>query len=41
MSRRILLEHIDVPGIRSLEVYRAHGGYAALEKALKTCSPMR
>lgn len=39
MSRRILLEHIEVPGIRSLEVYRAHGGYAALEKVLKNMQP--
>jgi NADH-quinone oxidoreductase subunit F len=35
MGRKILLEHIDVPGIETLEVYRKHGGYAALEKAIK------
>ncbi len=39
MGRRILLEHIDVPGIRSFDVYRAHGGYKALEKALKEMTP--
>lgn len=28
-----------VPGIRSYDVYRANGGYASVEKALKTMSP--
>ncbi len=36
MERRLLLQHIDVPGIRSYDVYRAHGGYNAVEKAMKT-----
>lgn len=36
---KILTEHIDVPGIETLEVYKKHGGYAAVEKALKTMSP--
>jgi len=36
---KILTEHIHVPGIETLEVYRRHGGYAAVEKALKTMSP--
>jgi NADH-quinone oxidoreductase subunit F len=35
MRRKLLLQHIDVPGIRSLDVYRKQGGYATLEKALK------
>lgn len=35
MGKKLLLEHIDVPGIDKLETYRAHGGYKALEKALK------
>jgi NADH-quinone oxidoreductase subunit F len=39
MGKKILLEHADVPGIRSLKVYREKGGYSALEKALKTMSP--
>lgn len=39
MSRKILLEHIDEPGIQSYEVYRKKGGYASVEKALKTMSP--
>lgn len=39
MSRKLLLEHIDVPGIESFDVYRRHGGYAAVEKALRGMSP--
>ena len=39
MARRLLLEHIDVPGIRSYDVYRSRGGYGAAEKALKTMTP--
>jgi NADH-quinone oxidoreductase subunit F len=39
MARRVLLEHIDVPGIQSYEVYRSKGGYASVEKALKTMTP--
>ena len=35
MAKQLLLEHINVPGIETLPVYRAHGGYNALEKALK------
>ncbi|HTL83509.1 MAG TPA: NADH-quinone oxidoreductase subunit NuoF [Bacteroidia bacterium] len=35
MGKQLLLENINVPGIETLEVYRAHGGYSALEKALK------
>ena len=39
MSKKILLEHIDVPGIETLAVYREKGGYASVEKALKTMTP--
>ncbi len=39
MSKKILLEHIDVPGINTLAVYREKGGYASVEKALKTMAP--
>lgn len=39
MARKLLLEHINVPGINTFEVYRQHGGYRAVEKALKTLSP--
>jgi NADH-quinone oxidoreductase subunit F len=35
MGRKLLLEKIDVPGIRGYDVYRSHGGYDAVEKALK------
>ncbi|MFN5505579.1 MAG: NADH-quinone oxidoreductase subunit F, partial [Flavobacteriia bacterium] len=39
MSRKLLIEHAEVPGIASFETYRKHGGYASVEKALKTMSP--
>lgn len=39
MSRKLLLEHINVPGINTLEVYRQKGGYRAVEKAIKTLTP--
>lgn len=35
MGKKLLLEHIDVPGINTLPVYRQKGGYSGLEKALK------
>lgn len=39
MAQKILLNNINVPGINTFEVYRKNGGYAAVEKALKTMSP--
>lgn len=39
MARKILLEHDDVPGIETFEVYRKLGGYRSVEKALKSMSP--
>ncbi len=39
MGRKLLLEHVNVPGIETLEVYRKMGGYSAAEKALKTMAP--
>src|SRR5882757_7239840 len=39
MGRKLLLEHDDVPGINTFEVYRSKGGYASVEKALKTMTP--
>lgn len=39
MALKILTEHIDKPGIETFEVYRKHGGYAAVEKALKKMNP--
>jgi NADH-quinone oxidoreductase subunit F len=38
MGGKILLTNIDIPGIRGFDVYRAHGGYAAVEKALREMS---
>ncbi len=38
MGRKLLLEHINVPGINTLAVYKQKGGYRAVEKALKTMS---
>lgn len=39
MARKLLLTHIDVPGINTFEVYRQKGGYVAVEKVIKTMSP--
>ena len=36
---KILTEHIDVPGIETIDVFMQNGGYQALEKALKTMTP--
>lgn len=38
MGRKLLLEHINVPGIHTYDVYRQKGGYRAVEKALKMTS---
>ena len=38
MGGKILLANIDIPGIRGYDVYRAHGGYAAVEKSLREMS---
>lgn len=35
MARKLLLEHAGVEGIRYYDTYRAKGGYAAVEKALR------
>ncbi len=39
MGKKFLLEHINVPSIETLKVYREKGGYASVEKALKTMTP--
>jgi len=39
MERKIILENIEIEGIRSLEVYRQNGGYKSVAKALKTMTP--
>ncbi len=38
-SIKLLLANDKVEGIRYFETYRKHGGYTAVEKALKTLSP--
>jgi len=38
MARKLLLEHVNVPGIETFDIYRKHGGYRSVEKALKTMS---
>ena len=35
MGRKLLTEHVNVEGIETFAVYRQHGGYRAVEKALK------
>lgn len=39
MERKILLSNIDVPGIRTFEVFRSTGGYRSVEHALKRMTP--
>jgi NADH-quinone oxidoreductase subunit F len=39
MGIKILTEHIQKPELHKFEVYRKTGGYAAVEKALKSMSP--
>jgi NADH-quinone oxidoreductase subunit F len=39
MSKKLLIHNDKVPNIHTLEVYRQHGGYASVEKALKTMQP--
>ena len=39
MGKKLLIHNDKVPGIATLEVYRQHGGYASVEKALKTMKP--
>jgi len=38
-SRKLLIDKVNVPGIRGFEVYRREGGYQSVEKALKTMTP--
>ena len=39
MGRKLLLANDHVEGIQSYDVYRKNGGYASVEKAIKTMSP--
>ncbi len=38
-GRKLLLENVHVEGINTFEVYKKHGGYKAVDKALKKMSP--
>ena len=35
MARKLLLDKVDIPGIRTFDVYRREGGYKSVEKAIK------
>ncbi len=39
MGRKLLIDKVNIPGIRGFEVYRREGGYQSVEKALKTMTP--
>jgi NADH-quinone oxidoreductase subunit F len=39
VGKKLLIHNDKVPGIETLAVYREHGGYASVEKALKTMTP--
>ena len=39
MAKKLLLHNEHIPGINTLDVYRKNGGYASVEKALKTMTP--
>jgi NADH-quinone oxidoreductase subunit F len=39
MTRKLLLDKVNVEGIAGYDVYRKNGGYRSVEKALKTMSP--
>lgn len=39
MGKKLLIQHDNVPNIHTLEVYKQNGGYASVEKALKSMTP--
>ncbi len=39
MAKKLLLENDHIPGLCKLSVYRQHGGYSSLEKAIKQMTP--
>ncbi|MCX6280844.1 MAG: NADH-quinone oxidoreductase subunit NuoF [Bacteroidetes bacterium] len=39
MGRAILLDKVNIPGIQTFEVYRAHGGYTSAAKGLREMTP--
>lgn len=40
MGKKLLIHNVNVPDIETLAVYRQHGGYASVEKALKSMTPV-
>src|SRR5687768_11301758 len=39
MGKKLLIQHANVPNIHTLQVYKENGGYASVEKALKSMAP--
>jgi len=39
MGRKLLIDKVNIEGIRGYDVYRREGGYRSVEKALKSLSP--
>jgi NADH-quinone oxidoreductase subunit F len=39
MGKQLLIQHVNVPNIHTLQVYKENGGYASVEKALKSMTP--
>ena len=39
LEKRVLLEHIDEPGLHEIDTYERLGGYRALRKALTEMEP--
>jgi NADH-quinone oxidoreductase subunit F len=39
MARKLLLDKVDIPGIRTYDVYRREGGYRSVEKAIREMTP--
>lgn len=39
MGKKLLIQHAEIPNIHTLQVYKEKGGYASVEKALKSMTP--
>jgi NADH-quinone oxidoreductase subunit F len=39
LETRVLLRHIDEPGLHRIEIYEQLGGYTALKRAFRDCEP--
>ena len=37
LETRVLLRHIDEPGLHRIEIYEQLGGYTALKRAFRDC----